>query len=305
MSMPTSNIDNTHISIEDAQKITLESLSVLGEEYVKNLKIAFNERWIDWESRPGKVSGAYCISGTYGLNKKYILMNYDYRINGVYTLVHELGHAMHSIEYCKNQDWYAETSIFIAEIPSTLNELLLSFYLIDKYKNDPEKQAGIYYQLITNYFATTIGQTILSDWEYSANKLVNEGRVLDAETAKMIFKAKKEKYHGERIVKKLSKWKEISLISILTIPHFYSEEFYVYKYTIGQIISLIIATEIYKNRNPKYIKKYFEFLSVGCSLSNLEILKIMEIDLEKNDIWKKARNICKEWVNNWVELISN
>ncbi|WP_216082826.1 M3 family metallopeptidase [Candidatus Mycoplasma haematohominis] len=294
------NSDLEKIEISEAQDMALEALKPLGEEYVKNVKRAFSERWIDWECRKGKTTGAYCISGCYGVENKYILMNYNYRLDDVYTLVHELGHAMHAVEYCAHQREYADTTIFIAEIPSSLNELLLSFHLIERYKGNPSKQLEVYDYLLNNFFSATINQVILSDWEYDMNKLVNSGRIITAEAAKMIYKAKQQKYQGNRITKPLSPWKDLALANVLTVPHFYSGEFYVYKYAIGKIVGLIIAMELQKD--PSYMDKYFEFLRSGTSKSNLDTLKILGIDLERSAIWTRVKDEIHKWVSEYVRL---
>lgn len=296
------NSEFEKIEISEAKEMALEALKPLGDEYVQGIKKAFTERWIDWEYRKSKVSGAYCISGCFGVESKYILMNYNHKLDDVYTLVHELGHAMHAVEFCKFQKEYADTTIFIAEIPSSLNEILLSFYLIKKYEGDPIKQLEIYDYLLNNFFSATINQIILSDWEYDMNKLVNSGRIITSEAAKIIYKAKQQKYQGNRITKPLSPWKDLALSNILTIPHFYSGEFYVYKYAIGKIVGLIIAIELQKDST--FIEKYFEFLRSGTSKSNLETLKILGIDLERSAIWTKVKDEISKWVDDYVRLAS-
>ncbi|OAL10300.1 oligoendopeptidase F [Candidatus Mycoplasma haematobovis] len=296
--MPIIKKEDQNITIEEAKTLTLEALQILGPEYINNISKALNERWIDWEARKDKLSGAYCISGSYGLEKKYILMNYNSKLEDVYTLVHELGHAMHALEYCKYQSHYAGTTIFIAEIPSTLNELLLSYHLIKKYQNDTHKLLEVYDNLISGFFSTTLSQIIFSEWEYEVNQLINNGAVLDADLAENIFREKQEKYYGKK--PKLTPLRKKALTSILTVPHFYSEEFYVYKYSVGQVVSLLIAEKI-KN-DAEYISKFFEFLRAGNSLSNLDTIKILDIDLEKATTWKTVKKVVKEWLEEYEQL---
>ncbi|AEG72348.1 oligoendopeptidase F [Mycoplasma haemofelis Ohio2] len=301
MRMPILKKDDDSVSIEEAKTLAQESLKILGEEYSKNLSLALSGGWIDWEVRKNKLSGAYCIGGCYGLENKYILLNYNYKIDDVYTLVHELGHAMHAVEFCKHQTHYASSSIFLAEIPSTLNELLLSFYLLDKYKKNPRKKLEIYDNLISNFFGTTISQIIFSEWEYDVNSIILKGGVLDAELGEKIFIEKQEKFYGKK--KKISPLKKKSLTSIFTVPHFYSGEFYVYKYAIGQVVSLLIADSIQKD--SQYINKYFNFLRVGSSLSNLEAIRLLEIDLESDRGWKRVGEIVAGWIEEYSSLANS
>lgn len=289
-----------HIEISEAQDMVIQAVSVLGEGYVNWVKTAFKERWIDWECRNNKATGAYCISGCLGLDCKYILMNYQHKLEDVYTLIHELGHAVHAAEYCTHQTDYAEATIFVAEIPSSLNELLLSFSLIERFKDDPKKQLEVYDYLLNNFFASTINQVILSDWEYNMNKMVNSGMVVTAERAKIVYKAKQQKYQGNRITKELSSWKNLALASILTVPHFYSNEFYVYKYAVGKIVGLVIYLEMKKDIG--YLEKYFAFLRAGNANSNLEALKTLGIDLERSNIWTVIKEEIDRWVAKYVEL---
>lgn len=114
------------------------------------------------------------------------------------------------------------------------------------------------------------------------NRMVNSGMVVTAERAKIVYKAKQQKYQGNRITKALSSWKNLALASILTVPHFYSNEFYVYKYAVGKIVGLVIYLEIKKDIG--YLDKYFEFLRAGNSKSNLEALKTLGVDLERSNI---------------------
>lgn len=296
--MPVLQDEDQHISIENAKTLALDAVKVLGQEYSNNIYRALNEGWIDWETRKDKLSGAYCISGSYGLEKKYVLMNYNYKLEDVYTLVHELGHAMHALEYCNHQTHHAGSTIFIAEIPSTLNELLLSYHLIDKHSDDPKKLLVVYDNLISNFFSTTVNQIIFSEWEYEVNQLINNGAVLDADLAESIFNEKQEKYYGRK--QKLTPLRKKALSFILTVPHFYSEEFYVYKYSVGQVVSILIAEKI-KN-DPEYVEKFFKFLRAGNSLSNLDTIKILDIDLESASTWRSVKRVVQDWLDKYEEL---
>ena len=175
------------VSIEQTKKIVLESLKPLGNEYLSNIKKAFNENWISWLPKPSKQTGAYSIGGTKGLDKYYISMNFDETFRSVSTIAHELGHSMHSLYFNKKQKVYADCAIFYAEIASIVNETLLSLYLIDKYKNDREMKRMILDEFVSNFFATTTRQIIFSNFEYVANQYVNEAKPFTKESLKNLY----------------------------------------------------------------------------------------------------------------------
>ncbi|WEK83163.1 MAG: oligoendopeptidase F [Mycoplasma sp.] len=284
------------ISIPEAQKLILESFKPLGKEYCTIVKKAFNENWISWLPKQNKQTGAYSISGVKGLDKYFILSNYDYSMNGVETIAHELGHSMHSYYSVKNnKEDYCEVAIFYAEIASICVETLLLLYLLDKYKKD-QKQVNFYIKRIFDgFFAATTRQIIFSNFEYIVNDMINNKKQIDAKTLKDIYLKLIKEYEDlkPKHVKKLqSEPYNKSLSTILRIPHFYSGEFYVYKYAIGQICGLIMANKIYQG-DTKARDQFIKFLSSGSSLSPLETIKILGIDLNKNQPYLEAKNILK------------
>ncbi len=295
LSYPISGI-NKKVSIQEATKVIKESLKVLGQDYFNNINKALNENWISWLPNKSKVSGAYSIGGIKGLNKMYILMNYDYSYDSVCTLAHELGHSMHSLYTLKKQEIYTDYKIFYAEIPSNVNETLVLFNLIDKYKNDKKMKRYFLDQIISNFFNSTTRQIIFSNFEYEALKLIDQHEPFTKDSLINTYVRMLEKYEGinEKQKNRITKIKPYMFSSslILRIPHFYIGNFYVYKYAIGQIVALLIAYKIYKKDN-KTIERYFKFLQSGSSLSPIDTIKLLGIDLYKSKIYLEVKKIIK------------
>lgn len=284
-----------NVTIEDTKKIVLEALKPLGEEYLSHIRTAFNERWISWLPKENKLTGAYSIGGIKGLDKFYILMNFDGTMNSVETITHELGHSMNSYYSSKAQEVYVDTRIFYAEIASIATETLLILYLLNKYKKD-QKMVNFYLKrLFDNFFASTTRQIEFSNFEYEANKMINNMEPFTADTAKKLYLSMLQKYE------KLSKQKAVKftkkepykfyLSTILRIPHFYAGNFYVYKYAIGQICGLIVAYKIY-NGDKDMLNNFIKFLSSGCSLSPLDTIKLLGIDLNDKKPYQQVKEIA-------------
>ncbi|MDU5021242.1 MAG: oligoendopeptidase F, partial [Clostridiales bacterium] len=220
----TSNFD-MKITYEEAQDIILKALKPLGEEYLSIVKRAFNERWIDVYENEGKQGGAYSW-GSYD-SSPYILMSYKDDLNSLFTLIHELGHSMHSYYSKHNQEYlYSSYKIFVAEVASTLNELLLVNYLLE---NSSSKEERIY---LLNYyleqFRTTVyRQTMFAEFEKITHERVEAGEPLTAKEFTDIYYDLNKKYYGKSCIVD----EEIGL-EWARIPHFYSN-FYVYKYATG------------------------------------------------------------------------
>lgn len=293
------------VSIEQTKKMVLESLSPLGDEYVSNVKKAFDERWISWLPKPSKQTGAYSIGGTKGLDKYYISMNFDGTLRSVGTIAHELGHSMHSLYFNKKQKVYADCAIFYAEIASIVNETLLSLYLVDKYENNKVMQRMILDELIHNFFATTTRQIIFSNFEYIANQYVNESKPFTKESLRDLYIQMIKKYEGltkqsEKKLRSVIPY-TYSLSTIFRISHFYVGNFYVYKYAIGQIVAIYVASRIY-SKDRTMLKKYFEFLSSGCSKSPLETIKILGVDLYSDKPYIESKKFIDKMINKFSKL---
>lgn len=285
---------NTKYSIETAQKIVLEALSCFGEEYVKVVNKAFDERWISWLPKKNKQTGAYSIGGTRGLDKYYISMNFDNTLSSVYTLAHELGHSLHSYYFGKHQKVHASCRIFYAEIASITNEVILSLYLLEKTDNNQEK-LNILDELITGFFAATTRQIIFSNFEYEIVEKIKNKIPITYDLIKEIYIKMNEKYSDSKRKLLLDKKYECAISTILRISHFYAGNFYVYKYAIGQVLGFICGYKIF-NKDQQFIKKYFDFLKSGSSLSPIDTIKLLGFDFYKDDAFCECYSILENFI---------
>lgn len=262
--------ENKKISFEEGKNIVFEALKPLGEDYLNNLKKAFSEKWIDVYPNKGKKSGAYHW-GTKDSNS-YVLLNYDDTVDSVSTMAHELGHAMHSY-YSKNkQDYlYYNYPIFLAEIASTVNEILLNDYLCKTAKTKEEKILYLN-EFLDKIKGTIYRQTMFAEFEMIMHDKYDQNISLTDDEFNKTYYDLIKLYFGENVVcDDLIKyeWKRI--------PHFYSS-FYVYKYATGMSAAIKIASDIINNV-PGIKEKYIEFLSSGGSNYPLEILKELGVDM--------------------------
>ena len=272
-------------SFEEAEELVKKALSILGEEYSQVLNKAFKEGYIDKYPNLNKRSGAYS-SGSYD-TKPFILLNYTETYNDVSTLAHELGHSMHS--YFSNQyNSYEESSypIFLAEIASTVNELLFSYYMEEQAKTKDEK-LSILNERLDTFKSTVFRQTMFAEFERYIHDLTDKGEVLTADTICNYYYELNKLYFGENVVID----KEVQF-EALRIPHFYTP-FYVYKYATGLSIASYIAKNIL-NHTPNFKEKYIEFLKSGGRDYPLEVLKIIDIDLSETKGFDEARKRLKE-----------
>lgn len=298
------DLTNNKIKIEpeEAKKIVIETLKIMGDEYLSVINRAFEERWISWLPKKNKATGAYSIGGTKGLDRFYILMNYDKTLNSVYTLIHELGHSLNSYYYSIGQKIYQSTSIFCAEVASITNEMLLNYFLLKKYKNNKMMKLQILDELISGFYATTTRQVIFSNFEYVANEIINNDMPFVYETVESNYLNIMNEYMHIKDLKKYKKEPyKYSLVTPLRIPHFYAGNFYVYKYAIGQIVAVICAKKI-NDGDKEFLNRYFEFLKSGTSKSPLETIKILGIDLTKKDPWEFAIKVINEFTDEFKKI---
>lgn len=265
-------VENAEIAVsyEDACKIVKEGLLPLGKDYGKLLDRAFNEGWIDVFENEGKRSGAYSF-GTYRKNP-FIMLNYQKTTHDVFTIAHELGHSLHSYysDHALNYN-KAGYTIFVAEVASTVNEVLLLKHLIKETKDENLKKFLLSYYL--DMFRTTLfRQTKFSEFEALAHKLVEEDTPLSVENLSEMYLDLNKKYYGKSIV-----YDEEIKYEWARIPHFY-RSFYVYKYATGLTAAVSIAKSILEEGEPA-VKRYKAFLSSGGSDSPVELLKIAGVDL--------------------------
>lgn len=278
---------------EEAKEVILESLSVLGPTYINDLKKAFSQRWIDYCPNDGKRNGAYCTA-CYNVHP-YVLLSFDGSLNNVSTLTHELGHAMHYYYAMTNQNYQDYNySIFVAEVASQVNQILLSKYLIKNSNNNDEKRYLID-DLICDFKATIYRQTMFADFEYQIHELDSKGEVLTHEVLCDLYYKLNKEYFGKNIVVDEEikyEWERI--------PHFYMD-FYVYQYATAYAASIKIATDIL-NGKENARSNYLEFLKLGCTKTPIESLKIAGVDMTKEETINEAFAYFEELVNELSKL---
>ncbi len=280
------NSNNSHeYEFDEAKELLFKSLTPLGSEYLMDLNKAFDDNWIDLYPNKGKRSGAYSW-GSYG-TKPYVLMNYNKTFDSVSTLAHELGHAMHSYYSDKhNSNIYAQYPIFLAEVASTVNEVLLIEYML---KNTTDKNEKIYYinNLLETIKGTVIRQTMFAEYEMLMHEYEQNNTPITTTLLNNTYKDLIIKYHGSSLeIDDLIKYEW------MRIPHFYSA-FYVYKYATGLSAAISIAYDILDNKENA-LDKYLEFLKSGCNDEPLNILSKTKVDMTKSDAINKTLDIFKE-----------
>lgn len=267
------------IAYEEAKKEILNALQILGKEYVNKLQEAFDNRWIDVYAKPNKMGGAYSM-GVYGVHP-YVLTNFVNSKRDVSTIAHELGHSMHSYYSNKEQNVInANYTIMVAEVASTVNEILLSDYQI-KNEKDSKKKAELLYELLEMIRATLFRQAMFAEFEKIVHDKTENNVMLSADDLNDIYYKLNQKYFGNDVdVDEQIKYEWAR------IPHFYSD-FYVYKYCTGVSAAIAIASKII-NKEPGFVEKYIEMLKQGCSKKSIDLLKMVDVDLESKDIYKSA-----------------
>lgn len=267
------------ITYEEAKKEILNALQILGKEYVNKLQEAFDNRWIDVYAKPNKMGGAYSM-GVYGVHP-YVLTNFVNSKRDVSTIAHELGHSMHSYYSNKEQNVInANYTIMVAEVASTVNEILLSDYQI-KNEKDSKKKAELLYELLEMIRATLFRQAMFAEFEKIVHDKTENNVMLSADDLNDIYYKLNQKYFGNDVdVDEQIKYEWAR------IPHFYTD-FYVYKYCTGVSAAISIASKII-NKEPGFVEKYIEMLKQGCSKKSIDLLKMVDVDLESKDIYKSA-----------------
>lgn len=276
------------LSYEESVKLVKEALKPLGKEYAEILNTAFSSGWIDVIENKGKKSGAYSW-GAYGVHP-YVLLNYQQTTHDVFTIAHELGHAIHSYYSSSNQPYEdAGYVIFVAEIASTVNEVLLIKHLLNTTTDKKIRKYLLSYYM--DMFRTTVfRQTMFAEFELKAHEMVEKDIPLNAENLSKEYYKLNKRYYGKAV-------KHNSLIKYewARIPHFYTA-FYVYKYATGLISAVNIASRILEDE--KNVEGYKNFLKAGCSMPPLDILKLAGVDLETSEpydvAFKEFRDTLKE-----------
>ncbi|EQF63752.1 oligoendopeptidase F [Clostridioides difficile CD200] len=286
--VPLTDKFDMDIPYDKAQDIILEALKPLGEEYLKIIKSAFDEGWIDVYDNEGKKGGAYSW-GSYD-SHPYILMSYKNDLNSLFTLIHELGPSVHSHYSRTSQPFlYSDYKIFVAEVASTLNELLLINYLLENSKSKDETIYLLNYYL--EQFRTTVHrQTMFAEFEKIVHQRVESGEPLTADEFTNIYYKLNEKYYGKSAIVD----KQIG-IEWARIPHFYSN-FYVYKYATGFSAASALSQQILSEGSTA-VDRYINFLKSGGSEYPLEQLKSAGVDMTKKESIEEALNVFAELVN--------
>lgn len=290
MSVKIIDDNNKIYSFDEAKKIVTSALSVLGDNYIKDLNNAFNSRWIDVYENKGKRSGAYSW-GCYD-NHPYVLLNYQSKYNDVSTLAHEMGHAMHKYYTNNKQDYYySENAIFVAEIASTVNEILLNLYMLNNSKDNNEKKL-IINELLDDFKNTVYRQTMFAEFELEIHNRSYNGETLSSEKLNDIYFNLVKKYHGKNVV-----YDEYIKYEWSRIPHFYSP-FYVYQYATGFSIAFDIANKIFSN-DKDMINKYLDFLSSGSNDYPTNLVEKMGINIKEsiNNALKMFNKLIDEYIS--------
>ena len=280
-------------TFEEAKALVKDALSVMGEEYVSLLQEGFDNGWIDVCENEGKRSGAYSW-GSYD-SHPYVLLNYHGSLSDVFTLAHEMGHAIHSYYSHKNQPYvYAGYHIFVAEVASICNEMLLVQYLIGKVKDAEEKKYLINY-LLEQFRTTLYRQTMFAEFEVKAHGLKAEGQTLTAQQLCEIYYELNRQYFGPNVVID----KEIAM-EWSRIPHFYTP-FYVYQYATGFAAALAISGKILRGEE-NILAQYKTFLSGGCSMDCIDLLKLCGVDMTRPEPVREALSIFDKYLEEFGKL---
>ncbi|WP_430482093.1 oligoendopeptidase F [Rossellomorea marisflavi] len=282
------------VGYDEAQKMILDGLKPLGEEYANVLKEGFENRWVDVVENKGKRSGAYS-SGAYGTNP-YILMNWQDNVNNLFTLAHEFGHSVHSYYTRSAQPYtYGNYSIFVAEVASTCNEALLNDYLL-KTIDDEKKRLYLLNHYLEGFRGTVFRQTMFAEFEHHIHKKAQEGVALTSEYLTKEYYELNKKYFGEEIVID----EEIGL-EWARIPHFYYN-YYVYQYATGFSAATALSHQILEEGEPA-VKRYIEFLKAGSSDYPIEVLKKAGVDMTTSSPVEEACKVFEEKLNEMEALL--
>lgn len=284
--------DNFNYPFDDACNIVVNALGILGEEYISILKKGLEDRWIDVYPNKGKRTGGYS-SGSYDTNP-YILLNYQDKYDDMSTLAHELGHSMHSYYTRKNNPYqYGHYSIFVAEVASTVNELLLAKYVI-KNSNDKNEKLFILNRMMELFRATIYRQTMFAEFEKNIYDMIEDSKPVTADILSDEYYRLNKVYFGNNVCideEIKYEWERI--------PHFFYN-FYVYKYATGLPAACYIVTSLLDGKITS--EDYINFLKCGKSKSPLDSLKIAGADLSDKSVVSSAIGMFGEIIDEFNEL---
>ena len=284
--------DKTY-TFEEAKKIVLDALSILGDDYISNLNKAFDEKWIDVMPSKGKKGGAYSW-GSYTTNP-YLLLNFNDKFTDISTLAHELGHSMHSYYSNKNNPYiYHQYKIFVAEVASQVNELILARYLID-HTSDKNEKLAILDSLMELFKGSIVRQTMFAEFEYLTHKKEEEGTILTSEFLSSEYYKLYSLYSGHNMISDKEiryEWEKI--------PHFYYD-FYVYQYATGLAAANYIASKIMKG-DKEALNNYLKFLTLGGSMDPIDELKVAGVDMNNPKVIEEAMDTFKGLIDEFKNI---
>ena len=282
------------ITYEQAKETVLEALQVLGDDYVDLLKEGFSNRWIDVYENVGKRSGAYSSGNS--RPHPYVLLNHKDNLDCQFTLAHEMGHALHSYHSCKYQP--VSTSdyvIFVAEVASTCNEVLLMRHLLSK-TTDKKQRAYLINHFLDQFKGTVYRQTMFAEFELAMGKMAENGEALTADALCRKYHELNKLYFGPDMISD----DQIAL-EWARIPHFFYN-YYVFQYATGFSAAVAIANRILKEGAPA-VADYKKFLSGGCSTDPISLLKIAGVDMSSPEPVNSALALFGELVDELAELL--
>jgi len=270
------------VTPDEAKEMVKEGLRPLGETYLKDLSTGLSEGWIDWFENKGKTSGAYS-TGVYGVHP-FVLMNYENNIDNMFTLAHEMGHAMHSYYSDLHQDYInSQYTIFVAEVASTVNECLVMNDLLAKTEDKKQKMYLLNHYL-EEFRGTVFRQTMFAEFEKIVHERIGQGNPMTAESLSKIYYELNQKYFGPDVAVD----PEIAL-EWARIPHFY-RPFYVYKYATGFSAAVALSQQILEEKDAA-VERYMQFLSSGGSDYPINLLKRAGVDMTTPEPIKKAMEV--------------
>jgi len=283
------------VSFEEAKEIVLKALEPLGADYLDVLREGFSGGWIDVYENEGKRSGAYSW-GAYGTHP-FVLLNYQGQLNDVFTLAHEMGHAIHSY-YSDRAQPYPDAGyrIFVAEVASTCNEALLMDYLL-KHSTDKEEKAYLLNYFMEQFRTTLYRQVMFAEFEYQAHKMQEDGMGVTAQGLCDQYRKLNELYFGKQVVID----QEISM-EWARIPHFYNA-YYVYQYATGYSAAMALSRKILQEGAPA-AKAYLEFLHGGNSKDSIDLLRGAGVDMAKKEPVEQALQIFGDLIQQYKALLN-
>lgn len=283
----------TKYPFEKGKELVLSALQVLGDTYIQDLKLAFDQKWIDIYPNKNKRGGAYS-GGSYD-TYPYVLLNYQEQLDDVSTLAHELGHSMHSFYTRKNQDYqYGNYPIFVAEVASTVNELLLAKYML-KHSTDKNEKLAILNKLLELFKGTIYRQVMFAEFEKYAYDIVEKEDVITSDKLCDQYYKLNQQYFGDQIIideEIKYEWEKV--------PHFFYN-FYVYKYATGLSAACKIVTDILNNE-PNALENYLKMLSNGCIENPLSTLKIAGVDMTDKKVYESAITMFRETMEEFKKI---